>query len=81
MRTRGELDKELDHLADMLPPWLEHLRHSEQFWPQFEMLAEEIIGHCGDRDRFHVERRLVQMLRRHRLDRKYANRRRHAWRR
>ena len=39
MKSRAQLDAELDRLADMLPPWLQHLRHEAQFWPQFDALA------------------------------------------
>ncbi|MEE7548209.1 hypothetical protein HF319_15270 [Xanthomonas sp. Kuri4-1] len=72
MSTRRDIDRELDHLAEMLTPWLQQLRHRNQFWPQFEALAGEIIGHCERCDRFHAERRLLRMLQRHQLQRRRA---------
>lgn len=63
MSSRVELDKELDHLECMLPPWLEKLRHRSQFWPQFDALAGEIIGHSDQADLAHVRWRLAKMMR------------------
>lgn len=62
MIGRQQLDAELDRLADMLPPWCEHLRHPAQFWPQFDALAQEILGHAQPDDRPHALRRLDAML-------------------
>ena len=62
MKSRAQLDADLDRLADMLPPWLQYLRHEAQFWPQFEALALDILGHAADHDRDHVRQRLDAML-------------------
>ena len=62
MKTGPQLDAELDHLARMLPPWLERLRHPSQFWPQFEALARDILAQAEPDDRPHVRRRLEAML-------------------
>ncbi|UNK57886.1 hypothetical protein MNQ95_01885 [Pseudoxanthomonas daejeonensis] len=63
---RASLDRELDRLAAMLTPWLTQLRHPAQFWPQFDALAHEILGHAQAKDRVHVEDRLLKMLNEHR---------------
>jgi len=60
--TRAELDRELDHLERMLPPWLERLHHRSQFWPQFDVLTGEIVGHCDPADLLHVRYRLARMI-------------------
>lgn len=65
MKPRAELDAELDRLAAMLPPWLQHLRHEAQFWPQFDALAKEILDQADGEDIHYVERRLDFMLRIH----------------
>jgi hypothetical protein len=62
MKTKRQLDAELDRLSRMLPPWLERLRHPAQFWPQFDALAREILDDAGAEDRTHVMQRLDAML-------------------
>jgi hypothetical protein len=62
MNNRAELDEELDHLEGMLPVWLEKLRHQSQFWPQFDALADEIVGHSDQAELAHVRERLEKML-------------------
>lgn len=62
MKTKRQLDAELDRLARMLPPWLERLRHPAQFWPQFDALAREILAGADAEDRTHVLQRLDAML-------------------
>lgn len=62
MKTRPQLDAELDRLARMLPPWLEKLRHPAQFWPQFDALAQEILTDAAADDRVHALQRLHAML-------------------
>jgi len=62
MSTRAELDRQLDHLECMLPPWLEKLHHREQFWPQFNTLTGEIIEQCDPADLPHVRFRVAKMI-------------------
>lgn len=62
MRTRAELEASLDHLAAMLPPWLARLRHESQFWPQFRVLAREILDDAELGDRSYVIQRIEAML-------------------
>ncbi|GEM_PF-1428423 len=70
MNTRAQLDAELDHLAAMLAPWLEHSRHHAQFWPQFNALARTILAAADSGDRAHVLQRLDAMLMRNRVSRR-----------
>nr|WP_298120467.1 hypothetical protein [uncultured Pseudoxanthomonas sp.] len=65
MKSRAQLDADLARLADMLPPWLQHLRHEAQFWPQFEALAQDILRDAAHHDRDHVQQRLDAMLAAH----------------
>ena len=62
MNSRAQLDAQLDQLAQMLPPWLEKLRHDAQFWPQFNALAQQILQHAEADDRPNVLQRLDAML-------------------
>lgn len=62
MKTRAQLDAELERLAGMLPPWLESLRHQAQFWPQFNTLADDILADADPADRDHAQRRIDAML-------------------
>lgn len=63
MKLRAQLDRELDALQAMLPPWREKLRHEAQFWPQFEALADAILSRATTpADREHVQQRLAAML-------------------
>lgn len=61
-RDRPALDRELDRLSAMLSPWLAHLRHPAQFWPQFDALVGRIRGQARAEDRGHVDARLLRML-------------------
>jgi len=63
MTTRTELDRELDHLECMLPPWLEKLHHGSQLWPQLDVLIKEIVRHSEPADLPHVRYRLARMIR------------------
>lgn len=65
MKSPAQLDAELDRLAEMLPPWLQHLRHEAQFWPQFEALADAIVKASRPEDLAHVHARLEAMLAAH----------------
>ncbi|WP_093294220.1 hypothetical protein [Pseudoxanthomonas sp. CF385] len=62
MKSRVQLDTELDRLAAMMPSWLQHLRHEAQFWPQFNALAKEILHQAADEDIQYVQGRLDAML-------------------
>ncbi|MCR6625804.1 MAG: hypothetical protein NVV67_05950 [Pseudoxanthomonas sp.] len=62
MKSRVQLDTELDRLAAMMPTWLQHLRHEAQFWPQFNALAKEILDQAADEDIQYVQGRLDAML-------------------
>jgi hypothetical protein len=62
MITRAQLDAELDHLESMLPVWRESLRHEAQFWPQFNVLSEEILIRAEPVDREYAGQRIEAML-------------------
>lgn len=65
MKPRVQLDADLDRLAAMMSPWLQHLRHEAQFWPQFNTLAKEILDQAADEDIQYVRGRLDLMLKAH----------------
>ena len=65
MKPRVQLDADLDRLAAMMPPWLQHLRHEAQFWPQFNTLAKEILDQAAEEDIQYVRGRLDFMLKAH----------------
>jgi predicted NAD/FAD-binding protein len=67
MSTREELDHDLDQLGQMLPEWLERLRHPDQFWPQFDALAQAILDNCSEDNDQYVRRRLTLLLQHHGL--------------
>ncbi|WP_031374059.1 hypothetical protein [Lysobacter antibioticus] len=67
MKTRAQLDAGLERLSQMLPPWLESLRHEAQFWPQFRALVDELMADADPVDRAHAQRRIDEMLARHGL--------------
>jgi hypothetical protein len=67
MSDRMQLDAELENLARMLPHWREKLRHEAQFWPQFDVLAKEILAHAEPMDREYAQQRLDAMLAHHGL--------------
>ena len=62
MRSRTQLELELDHLRSMLPAWRGKLRHEAQFWPQFDALAARILDSAGDADKAFVRQRVERML-------------------
>lgn len=68
MKPRNELDAELDHLGAALHHWLCRIRHEAQFWPQFTVLAGEILDEAESWDRLHVLYRLDTMLEIHGKD-------------
>ena len=67
MTTRERLERELDHLQSMLPPWREKLRDEAQFWPQFDALAARILDSAEPADRDYVRQRIALMLEQHGL--------------
>ncbi|MDY1032063.1 hypothetical protein [Stenotrophomonas sp. CFBP8980] len=68
MSLRPEVQVQLDALAEMLDYWVARVRHPAQFWPQFEMLAEEILEQCGDTEKEQVRALIQTMLRGHGLE-------------
>lgn len=62
MNARARLDAELENLERMLPVWRENLRHEAQFWPQFDVLAQEIIARADPQDRRYAQRHIDTML-------------------
>ena len=65
MNTRMQLEAELDNLERMLPLWRETLRHETQFWPQFDVLAQEIMARTDPQDREYTQQRIDEMLATH----------------
>jgi hypothetical protein len=65
MNARLRLEAELDNLERMLPPWREKLRHEAQFWPQFDVLAQEIMARADPQDRQYAQTRIDAMLAEH----------------
>jgi len=65
MNARLRLEAELDNLERMLPPWREKLRHEAQFWPQFDVLAQEIMARADPADRYYAQQRIDAMLAAH----------------
>lgn len=62
---RDRLDADLENLERMLPPWREKLRHEAQFWPQFDVLAREILARADPQDRQYAQHRIDAMLTKH----------------
>jgi len=62
MSSRERIDRELERLQSMLPPWREKLRDEAQFWPQFDALVARILDRTVDADRGFVRRRVERML-------------------
>jgi hypothetical protein len=63
MSLRPEVQVQLDALAEMLDYWVARVRHPAQFWPQFEVLAEEILDQCGSTEKEQVRVLIQTMLR------------------
>lgn len=62
MIPRTQLERELDHLQSMLPPWREKLRHEAQFWPQFDVLADRLVDSAKEDDKAFALQRIARML-------------------
>ncbi len=67
MNARARLDAELENLERMLPHWRGTLRHEAQFWPQFDVLAKEIMARADPEDREYARQRIDAMLDTHTL--------------
>ena len=65
--ARARLDAELENLERMLPHWRGTLRHEAQFWPQFDVLAKELLARADPADREYAQQRLDAMLTQHGL--------------
>ena len=65
MNEHMRLEAELDNLERMLPVWREKLRHEAQFWPQFDVLAQEIMARADPADREYAQQRIDEMLATH----------------
>jgi hypothetical protein len=68
MNVRPEIQVQLDALAEMLVHWMAKVRHPAYFWPQFEMLAGEILDQCTNGERAQACARIQAMLRQHALE-------------
>ena len=60
--ARDRLDADLENLERMLPVWRETLRHEAQFWPQFDVLSQEILARADPMDREYAQKRIDEML-------------------
>ncbi len=69
MSLRHEIQAQLDALAEMLDHWVTRVRHPAQFWPQFEVLAAEILDQCARTERDEVRACIDAMLKDHGLKR------------
>lgn len=65
---RAEIQVQLDALGEMLDHWVARVRHPAQFWPQFEMMAGEIMDQCADPERGQARACIQAMLERHALE-------------
>lgn len=65
MTPAPDIEGRLQALERMLTEWLAHARHGAGFWPQFEVLAAEILDDCTAAERAAVHARLRRMLREH----------------
>jgi hypothetical protein len=63
--ARDQLDADLENLQRMLPIWRETLRHEAQFWPQFDVLVQEIMARADPVDREYAQQRIDKMLAAH----------------
>jgi hypothetical protein len=66
--ARPHIQARLDALDRTLADWLAHLRHPAQFWPQFELLAAEILDECEAPERAHARAAIARMLKAHALE-------------
>lgn len=64
MKVRPEIQVQLDALEEKLVHWVARVRHPAQFWPQFEVLAGEIVDQCENSEREQVRASIQSMLNR-----------------
>ena len=69
MDTRLQLEAELENLERMPPHWRRTLRHEAQSWPQFDVLAKELLVRADPADHDYAQQRLDAMLAQHGLKR------------
>lgn len=62
MKDRAEVDAALNDLAAMLPDWLARARCDAQFWPQFDVLAGDILAGTSAREKARALCRIKTML-------------------
>lgn len=67
--ARDQLEADLENLERMLPVWREKLRHEAQFWPQLDVLAQEILARADPMDRQYAQQCIDTMLTKHALRR------------
>jgi hypothetical protein len=68
MNTHAQTQAALAHMAAMLPEWTAHLRHPEEFWPQFSALAQELLDAADPGDRAQARQALAAMLAEYAID-------------
>ncbi|WP_244292457.1 hypothetical protein [Xanthomonas hyacinthi] len=68
MNTQAQTQAALANLAAMLPQWTAHLRHPAEFWPQFSVLAQEVLDAADPCDRAQARQALAAMLAKHSID-------------
>lgn len=73
MSLRHEIQAQLDALAEVLDHWVARVRHPAQFWPQFEVLAAEILDQCARTERDEVRAGIEAILRDHGLRRPWGH--------
>ncbi|MGH8467345.1 MAG: hypothetical protein ACRESP_12585 [Pseudomonas sp.] len=61
---RPEIQVQLEALEEKLVHWLARVRHPAQFWPQFEVLAAEILEQCTTAERRTARAHIQAMLER-----------------
>ena len=64
MNVRPDIQVQLDALEEKLVHWVARVRHPAQFWPQFEVLAGEIVDQCERSEREQVRASIQSMLNR-----------------
>lgn len=68
VNTHAQTQAALAHLATMLPEWIAHLRDPAEFWPQFGVLAQELLDAAAPCDRARARQALAAMLAEYAID-------------